>query len=182
MAHAHSKTAEPAQNWGLPTLSQGATNARPKRASLRTPRGQSGLSPILRPIHSAPPRSHFHRCPISGPGELSCVPRLRPHRLKNHILTFSLRQANSTLACRRDRDSAGPPGPAEILPGAAIRVALRIKDLRARVFRGVELKHHPLRIGNTRIRRRVQELDFVIRELKVHGADVISQLQRRSHC
>jgi hypothetical protein len=83
--------------------------------------------------------------------------------------------------------SAGPPGPAEILPGTAIRVALGIQDLRTRVFRGVELKDHPLRIRNARIRRRVQKPDVFVRELKVYGTDVIFQLlrpsgQRRSRC
>src|SRR5450631_1106226 len=72
--------------------------------------------------------------------------------------------------------SAGPPCSAEVLPGTAILVALRMQDLRTRVFRGVELKDHPLRIRNTRIRRRVQELDFVVREPEVYRADVILQL------
>src|ERR1700733_868990 len=52
--------------------------------------------------------------------------------------------------------STGPARPAEILPGTAIRIALRIKGLRTRVFRSVELEHHPLRVGNARIRGRVQ--------------------------
>src|ERR1700694_2948124 len=72
--------------------------------------------------------------------------------------------------------SAGPPGPSEILPGTAIYVALRIQGLRTRVFRGVELKNHPLRIWNARIRRRVQKPDFFVREPKVYGTDVILQL------
>src|ERR1700687_763016 len=72
--------------------------------------------------------------------------------------------------------SAGPPGPAEILPGTAIHIALRIQRLLTRVFRGIELKDHPLRIRNARIRRRVQKPDFVVRKPKVYGTDVIFQL------
>src|SRR4029077_18114690 len=72
--------------------------------------------------------------------------------------------------------SAGPPGPAEILPGTAIYVALGIQRLRPRIFRGVELQHHPLRIRNTRMRGRVQEPDVFIREPEVYGTDVIFQL------
>src|ERR1019366_5049650 len=72
--------------------------------------------------------------------------------------------------------SAGPPGPAEILPGTAIHIALRIQGLRTRVFRGIELKDHPLRIRNARIRRRVEKPDFFVREPKVYGTDVIFQL------
>src|SRR5882672_10876074 len=56
-----------------------------------------------------------------------------------------------------DGSSAGPPGSAEVPPRAAIGVALGIQDLRTRVFRGVELQDHPLRIWNARIRRRVKE-------------------------
>ena len=83
--------------------------------------------------------------------------------------------------------SAGPPGPAEILPGTAINVALGIQSFRTRVFRGVELKDHPLRIRNARIGRRVQKPDVFVREPKVYRTDVIFQLlepsgQRRSHC
>jgi len=69
--------------------------------------------------------------------------------------------------------SAGPPGLAEILPGTAINVALGIQSFRTRVFRGVELKDHPLRIRNARIGRGVQKPDFFVREPKVYGADVI---------
>ena len=52
--------------------------------------------------------------------------------------------------------SAGPARPAEILPRTAIRIALRIEGLRTRVFRRIELEHHPLRVRNARIRGRVQ--------------------------
>jgi hypothetical protein len=52
--------------------------------------------------------------------------------------------------------SAGPAGPAEILPRTAIHIALRIEGLRTRVFRRVELEHHPLRVWNARIRGLVQ--------------------------
>src|ERR1700689_4981814 len=52
-----SKTAEPAQNWGLPTLSQGAVFAPPW-----TERAFPNFSP--HPL--SPPRFHLHRCPISG--------------------------------------------------------------------------------------------------------------------
>src|ERR1700720_801074 len=72
--------------------------------------------------------------------------------------------------------SAGPPGPAEILPGTAVNVALGIQSLRTRVFRGVELKDHPLRIRNARIGRRVQKPDFFVRESQVYRTDVIFQL------
>src|SRR3984957_20982589 len=86
----------------------------------------------------------------------------------------------SALAMRNgnavDDPSARPPGPAQVLPGTTIRVALGIQGLRARVFRGVELEDHPLRIRNARIRRRVQEPDVVVGELKVHGTDVVLQL------
>jgi hypothetical protein len=57
--------------------------------------------------------------------------------------------------------SAGPPAPAQILPGTAINVALGIQSFRTRVFRGVELKDHPLRIRDARIGRRVQKPDFL---------------------
>src|ERR1700692_4881178 len=72
--------------------------------------------------------------------------------------------------------SAAPPAPSEILPGTAIDVALGIQSFRTRVFRGVELKDHPLRIRNARIGRRVQKSDFFVREPKVYGTDVIFQL------
>ena len=52
--------------------------------------------------------------------------------------------------------SAGPTGPAQILPRATIHIALRIEGLRTRVFRRVELEHHPLRVWNARIRGLVQ--------------------------
>jgi hypothetical protein len=52
--------------------------------------------------------------------------------------------------------SAGPPRPAEILPGTTIHIALRMQGLRTRVFRGIELENHPLRVRNARIRGRVQ--------------------------
>lgn len=65
---------------------------------------------------------------------------------------------SATRAVRRDTEccfdvqlSSGPPSEPQIPPGAAICVALRMQDLRARVLRGVELQHHPLRIRNTGI-------------------------------
>src|ERR1019366_1674014 len=72
--------------------------------------------------------------------------------------------------------SARPPGPAQILPETAIRVSLRMQGLRTRVFRGVELKDHPLWIRNARVRGSVQEPDVVVRKLKVHGTNVVFQL------
>src|SRR5882762_6485593 len=72
--------------------------------------------------------------------------------------------------------SAGPSSPAEVRPGTAIRVTLGIQNLRTRVFRGVELKDHPLGIWNPRIRCRVQESDFIFQEPKVYRTDVIFQL------
>src|SRR5258706_16088763 len=68
----------------------------------------------------------------------------------------------------------------EILPATAIRVALRIQDLGTWIFRRVELKDHPLRIRNARIRCGIQEPDFFVREPKVYGTDVIFQLCRRT--
>src|SRR5580704_19162849 len=67
-------------------------------------------------------------------------------------------------------------GPAEVLPSASFRVALRIQDLRTRVFRSVKLKDHPLRIRNAGIRCRVQESDFVVRKPKIYSTDVIFKL------
>ena len=71
---------------------------------------------------------------------------------------------------------AGPAGPAEVFPRTAIRITLGIQDLRTRIFRSVELKYHPLRIRNARIRRRVEEPHVIARELKVYGMDVVLQL------
>src|ERR1700692_2844826 len=72
--------------------------------------------------------------------------------------------------------SAAPPAPSEILPGTAINVALGIQSFRTRVFRGVELKDHPLRIRNTGIRCCVQKPDFFVRESQVYRTDVILEL------
>jgi hypothetical protein len=72
--------------------------------------------------------------------------------------------------------SAGPPSEADVLPGTALCVALRIQDLRTRIFRGIELKDHPLRIWNARIRNCVQKLDFFVRESQIYRTDVILQL------
>src|ERR1700680_2993925 len=72
--------------------------------------------------------------------------------------------------------SAGPLGPAKILPLTALRVALGMQDLGTRILRGVELKDHPLWIRNTRIRRRVQLPDIVVGQPKVYGTDVVFQL------
>src|SRR5207245_2416802 len=71
---------------------------------------------------------------------------------------------------------ADPPTSAAVRPGPAIIVALGIQDLRTRVFRGVELEDHPLRIWNARIRCRVQESEFVGQEPEVYRTDVIFQL------
>jgi hypothetical protein len=57
VARAPSKTGEPAQNWGLPTLSQGAVFAPPW-----TEPAVHNFAP--HPL--SPPRFHPHRCPISG--------------------------------------------------------------------------------------------------------------------
>jgi len=86
------------------------------------------------------------------------------------------RESKASFCQSNEAPSGGPPRAPKILPGTTIRVALGIQNLRARVFRGVELKDHPLRIRNARIRRRVQELDVVVREPKVYGSDVILQL------
>jgi hypothetical protein len=51
-----------------------------------------------------------------------------------------------------------------------------MQGLRTRVFCGVELEDHPLRIRNARIRRRVKESGVVLRELKVYGTNIILQL------
>jgi hypothetical protein len=70
-----------------------------------------------------------------------------------------------TMLCARVRPafvrsnealSGGPPRAPKILPGTAISVAFGKQNLRARVFCGVELKDHPLRIRNAWIRHRVQ--------------------------
>ena len=63
VAYAPSKTREPAKSWGLTTLSQGATSSVGSQNSGAG--GQSGLSPIFRPVHPAL-RFHSHRCPIAG--------------------------------------------------------------------------------------------------------------------
>jgi hypothetical protein len=52
--------------------------------------------------------------------------------------------------------SAGPARPAEILPGTTIHIALRIQGLRTRVFRRIELEHHPLWVRNAGVRGLVQ--------------------------
>ena len=57
-----------------------------------------------------------------------------------------------------------------------------MQDLRTRVFRGVELKDHPLRIRNARIRYRVEESDVVLRELKVYGTNVVLELLGLAGC
>ena len=66
------------------------------------------------------------------------------------------RRAVRIFVSRGQALSAGPARPAEILPGTAIHIALRIEGLRTRVFRGIELEHHPLRVWNARIRGLVQ--------------------------
>src|ERR1700730_1857105 len=73
-------------------------------------------------------------------------------------------------------NSAGPPGPAKVLPGTALRVALGMQDLGTRILRGVELKNHPFWIWNPRIRRCVELPDVVVRQPKVYGADVVFEL------
>src|ERR1700691_4597743 len=78
--------------------------------------------------------------------------------------------------------SAGPLGPAEVCPGTAFRITLGMQALRTRVFRSVELKDHPLRIRNARIRRRVEESGVVLRELKFYGTDVVLQLLGLAGC
>src|SRR5215210_7987989 len=72
--------------------------------------------------------------------------------------------------------SAGPPGPTEISPGTACRVAFRMQNLRTRVLRGIELKDHPLWIRNSRIRGRIELPDVIAREREVDGADVVLEL------
>src|SRR5260370_42198555 len=66
-----------------------------------------------------------------------------------------------------------PPGSAEVLPPSVFREFFRMEHFGTWVFRGVELKDHPLRIGNTWVRRRVEQPHIVGRELKVHGAEVV---------
>src|SRR5207249_5844397 len=81
-------------------------------------------------------------------------------------------------ASGRPFSSAGPPGPAKVLPGATLRVALGMQDPGARILRRVELKDHPLRIGNAGIRRRVELPNVLVRQSKVHGTDVVDELLR----
>src|SRR5712691_6842042 len=91
-----------------------------------------------------------------------------PHRLVSLTLC--------SLEPLRQRLSAGPLGPAKVLPLTAIRIALGMQNLRTRILRGVELKDHPPWIRNARIRGRVELPDIVVRQPKVHGADVVFEL------
>src|SRR5713226_2074149 len=80
------------------------------------------------------------------------------------------------LASQEQAVSAGPPGPAKVLPGTALRVAPGMQDLGTRILRGVELKDHPFWIWSPQIRRRVELPDVVIRQPKVFGEDVVFEL------
>ena len=51
--------------------------------------------------------------------------------------------------------SSGPTSLAQVRPGIALLVALRIEHLRTRIFRGIELQDHPLGIRNAGVRCRV---------------------------
>ena len=53
--------------------------------------------------------------------------------------------------------SGGPTTQAQVRPGIAILVALRIEHLRTRIFRGIELQDHPLGI-RSRMRRTIYVL------------------------
>ena len=53
--------------------------------------------------------------------------------------------------------------PTQILPRCTFRKPLRFQHLRARVFCLIQLQHHPLGIGRTRIRYRVQVLEIFVR-------------------
>jgi hypothetical protein len=71
-------------------------------------------------------------------------------QLQNRYISFDVIFLR-TFASGSKALSAGPARPPEIIPGTAIRIALRIQGLRTRVFRGIELEHHPLRVRNARI-------------------------------
>ncbi len=58
--------------------------------------------------------------------------------------------------------SAASSRSAEVLPKTSVRVALWMQNFRTWVFRSIKLKDHPLWVRNSGIRRRVQELDFVV--------------------
>ena len=83
--YAPSKTSQPAKKWGLSSLSQGAPFAT---------RGQSGLSPFFRPIHSAR-RFHSQRCLVAGHRTLVCAaaPLVTPLNLR--ILNATTGSGNS---------------------------------------------------------------------------------------
>ena len=53
-----------------------------------------------------------------------------------------------------------------------------MQDARTRILRGIELKDHPLWIGNAGIRRRVELPDVIVGQPKVDRTDVVGELLR----
>ena len=78
------------------------------------------------------------------------------------VVTGGLNVYSDAHANARRADSAGPSGPAKVLPGTALRVTLRMQDPGTRILRGVELKDHPFWIWNPRIRRRIELPDVIV--------------------
>ena len=95
-------------------------------------------------IPSPPIMSH---CPLANPER---VPPPFIVTVANRYISFDVIFLR-TFASGSKALSARPARPPEILPGTPIRIALRIQGLRTRVFRGIELEHHPLRVRNARI-------------------------------
>src|ERR1700722_10494310 len=86
----HPQTGQPAKNRGLPTLSQGAGFA---------PRGQSGLSPIFRPVHSP---GVFIPIVAQSPGEHAAA------SISNLVYYIATSPANST-ACEKSGTAYSVP-------------------------------------------------------------------------
>ena len=71
---------------------------------------------------------------------------------------------------------ARPPGPTEVLPGTALRVAFGMQDPGPWVLRSVELKDHPFGIWNPWIRCRIELPDIIVRHPKIDGTEVVFEL------
>jgi hypothetical protein len=123
------------------------------RARLRIPSRSAGsfIAPIISRLPSAACPRCMSICSIGSAATWAT----RGAGPSGARLQSSRRSA--TRAVRRDTEccfvplSSGPSSEPQIPPGAAIRVALGMQDLRARILRSVELQHHPLRIRNTGI-------------------------------
>jgi Flavodoxin-like fold len=82
--------------------------------------------------------------------------------VQHAVVAYSDNLIDEPFTSRSKALSAGPPGPAQIPPGTAINITLGVQSFRTRVFRGVELQDHPLRIRDARIGRRIQKPDFFL--------------------